>query len=176
MVNKKIYVVLTQTYSYVARTIKLVTSKEYSHVSISFDREFNNMYSFGRKIHWLPLPGGFIVEDINKGLFAKHESALIKVYEVDVTDKQYKNIKKVIEDIMVNNKGYNLAGLFLAYFKIKLNRNKYYCSEFVYEVLSDSSVGILDSDVIRFQPEEIIDNECFHEVYEGKIKDYIRTL
>ena len=53
---------------------------------------------------------------------------------------------------------------------IKVNRNKYYCSEFVYEVLSSDGINILDSNDVRIQPEELINSESFNKIYEGKIK------
>ena len=59
MENKKIYVVLTQTYSGLARTIKYFTKDTYSHASISFDKVCNEMYSFGRKFKYFPLYGIF---------------------------------------------------------------------------------------------------------------------
>ncbi len=127
---KKIYVVLTQTYSGISRAIKLFTHDTYSHVSISFDKNCNEMYSFGRKYKYFPLYGVFKKEKIREGLF-KNKKSLIAIYEVNVTDKQYDKIRKKINEIKRTNRGYNIIGLLLAEFKIKLNRNKYYCSEFV---------------------------------------------
>ena len=52
--NYKIYIVLSQTYSMLARTIKSITREKYSHVSIAFDENCDEMYSFGRK--WKHFP------------------------------------------------------------------------------------------------------------------------
>ena len=52
MVKKKdykIYVVLSQTHSMLAKTIKSITHEKYSHISIAFDANCEEMYSFGRK-------------------------------------------------------------------------------------------------------------------------------
>lgn len=172
MKNKKIYVVLTQTYTCLAKTIKFISKKKYSHASISLDKECKNMYSFGRKYDWFLIPGIFKKENIGKGLFVKNKNSLVAIYEVDVTSEQYEMIKSVIDRIKNNNSGYNIIGLLLAYFRIKLNRNKYYCSEFVYEVLSSEGVDIFDRNIKRFAPEEmVLDN--FNKIYEGKIRDYI---
>ena len=49
------------------------------------------------------------------------------------------------------NKGYNIVGLILAIFDFRVKRKKYYCSEFVYKVLSNDKVNIFPKkkDVIK---------------------------
>ena len=175
MNNKKIYVVLTQTYSGVSRIIKHITHDTYSHASIAFDKDCKEMYSFGRKYKYFPLYGVFKREDLRKGLFTNKKS-LIAIYEIEVSEKQYERVRKKINQIKKSNKGYNILGLLLARFKIKLHRNKYYCSEFVYEVLSSDDVNILDKKVILFRPEELIEHNDFNKVYEGKIRDFLAKL
>lgn len=169
--NYKIYIVLSQTYSFLARIIKSITDKKYSHVSIAFDENCNEMYSFGRKFRYFPFWGIFKREYLNEGLFL-NENANMAIYEINVTKEQYENIRKRIREIKDTNKGYNIAGLLLAYFRIKLNRNKYYCSEFVYEVLSSDGIGILNRKEVLFQPEEIISNINYNLIYEGEIKNF----
>ena len=171
---KKVYLVLSQTYSSIARAIKLVTKEKYSHASIAFDPKCKEMYSFGRKYRYFPLPGIFEEEKLTKGLF-KNKGALIAIYEIDITDEQYEKIRKKIKNIKKTNTGYNVIGLFLAYFRIKLHRNKYYCSEFVYEVLSSRGVDIYAKNKIRFKPMELIKRN-FKKIYEGEIRDYIKSI
>ena len=175
MKYKKIYVVLTQTYSGVARTIKYFTKDTYSHASISFDKNCNEMYSFGRKYKYFPIYGVFKKENLREGLF-KNKKSLIAIYELEVSEKKYNRIKKRVSQIKNSNKGYNILGLLLAKFRIKLHRDKYYCSEFVYEVLSSDNVNILDKNVVLFRPEELIMHNDFNKIYEGKIRDFISNL
>lgn len=127
------------------------------------------MYSFGRKYIYFPFYGIFLKEDLRKGLFSRNKNALVAIYEINVTDYQYNKIK----EIYLDNKGYNIMGLLLAHFRIKLHRKKYYCSEFVYEVLSNNKVKVLDNKKTLFKPEELIENKGFDKIFEGKIKDYI---
>ena len=173
--NHKVYIVLSQTYSGIAKTIKHITREKYSHVSIAFDENCDEMYSFGRKYRYIPFYGIFKKEKLDEGLFL-NKNAHMAIYEIDVTEKQFKNIKKKIKEIELNNNGYNITGLLLAYFKIKLHRNKYYCSEFVYEVLSSDGVDIIERDDKIFQPEElinrVIDNVQNNLIYKGEIKDF----
>ena len=173
MNEKKIYIVLTQTYTTIARIIKSITKDNYSHASISLDIKCNNMYSFGRKYIYFPFYGIFLKEDLRKGLFIRNKNALIAIYEIKVTKKQYNKIKDKIKEIELNNKGYNIIGLLLAHFRIKLHRRKYYCSEFVYEVLSNKEIEIYNKENTLFKPEELITNNRCVKIFEGKIRDYI---
>ena len=173
MNEKKIYIVLTQTYTTLARIIKSITKDKYSHASISLDIKCNNMYSFGRKYIYFPFYGIFLKEDLRKGLFIRNKNALVVIYEIKVTKKQYNKIKDKIKEIELNNKGYNIIGLLLAHFRVKLHRRKYYCSEFVYEVLSNKEIEIYNKENTLFKPEELITNNRFVKIFEGKIRDYI---
>ena len=173
MNEKKIYIVLTQTYTTIARIIKSITKDKYSHASISLDIKCNNMYSFGRKYIYFPFYGIFLKEDLRKGLFIRNKNALVAIYEIKVTKKQYNKIKDKIKEIEFNNKGYNIIGLLRAHFRIKLHRRKYYCSEFVYEVLSNKEIEIYNKENTLFKPEELITNNRFVKIFEGKIRDYI---
>lgn len=175
MDEKSVYIVLTQTYTNVAKIIKRITHDKYSHVSISLDPSCKTMYSFGRKYDIFPFIGIFKKEDITKGLFVKKEESIMAVYEIKVNNYKYKKIKERIKEIENNNKGYNIIGLILASFKIKLNRKKYYCSEFVFEVLSSNNIEILKKDKILFRPEEIVEGQNFKKIYEGKISEYNKT-
>lgn len=170
--DKKIYIVLTHTNSIISKMIKLFTKDKYSHISLSFNSKCNKMYSFSRKYSFFPFYGIFKIEDIRKGLF-KNNNSIIAIYELNVTNEQYNNIINKIDEISHSNKGYNIIGLLLAYFKIKLHRKKYYCSEFVYEVLSNDNIHVISNEKNLFKPEEIICNNSFKKIFEGKILDYI---
>lgn len=171
--EKTIYIVLTQTYTSVARLIKIFTRDKYSHASLSLTPRCNEMYSFGRKYIWFPFYGIFIHEDLRKGLFSRNKNSLVAIYEVKVSKYQYNRIKEKIKEIEKDNGGYNITGLLLAKFRIKLHRKKYYCSEFVYEVLSNDKVKIFDKNKTLFKPEELIINQGFNKIFEGKVKDYV---
>ena len=94
------------------------------------------------------------------------------IYKLNVTDDQYENVIEKINNIAKSSKGYNILGLLLAKFRIRLNRNKYYCSEFVYNVLSDSCVNILDKDKEIFKPMELSCIDGLELLYEGKVSEY----
>ena len=83
---KKIYIVLSQSYSILAKTIKLFTKDKYSHISISFNEDCTNMYSIGRKYKYCPFVGKYMNESIYKGLYSISPRAEILIYELSISD------------------------------------------------------------------------------------------
>lgn len=170
--KKKIYIVFSQTNTVLSKVIKLITRNKYSHVSISFDKRCETMYSFGRKYDINPFYGIFKVENINAGLF-KRNNAEIAIYEIEVTGIVYKNIKRNIKMIENENRGYNIIGLLLAIFDFRIDRKKYYCSEFVYNVLSRDNVGLIKKTKKSIRPQYIMDNiKDLNLVYCGRVNNY----
>lgn len=169
---KKIYIVLSQSYSMLAKTIKLFTKDKYSHISISFNEDCTNMYSIGRKYKYCPFIGNYMNESIYKGLYSASPRAEILIYELTISDEKYKNIKKLLDKYGIPCKGYNFLGLVLAIFNKKINRKKYYCSEFIYKILSDDSVKLFEKTKKIVKPMDFGKIENLKFVYEGKIIDY----
>lgn len=170
---KKIYLVMSQTGSILSRTIKLFTGHEYNHISLSFDEDLNCMYSFGRKYPNNPFIGVFVVEGIDKGTYLKFKNTKCKVIEVEVTDEQYgllcSNIAYMIDNI--DKYKYNLFGLFLAAFHICFHANdKFYCSEFVRNVLDYSDVDVSMIPEIA-HPTDFLSMD-HTDLYEGLLKEY----
>lgn len=75
------------------------------------------------------------------------------------------------------NTGFNVLGLLTAIFGYKLDRNKYYCAEFVYEAMNRKTFLLGDGKKhdSAIRPEDIVAlNSDFELIYEGRIKDFIR--
>ena len=87
---KKIYIVLSFTGTILSRIVKLYTRKEYSHVSISLDKDLKHMYSFGRLNPYNPFWGGFVQESPNYGTFKRFKNSKIKIYSMEVSDEELK--------------------------------------------------------------------------------------
>lgn len=169
---RSVYLVFSHSNTITSKMIKFFSKEKYSHVSLSLDDSCEYMYSFGRKYLYLSVIGCFNVENIHKGLYKIHKDSVMAIYKLNVTDNQYENVIEKINNIAKSSKGYNILGLLLAKFRIRLNRNKYYCSEFVYNVLSDSCVNILDKDNEIFKPMELSCIEGLELLYEGKVSEY----
>ena len=83
MNNREIYIVLSRTGTMFSNIIALFTQKEYSHVSLSLDSSFTQMFSFGRKIPSRVLPAGLVEENLYDGVFAMYPNSRCLVYKVN---------------------------------------------------------------------------------------------
>ena len=170
---KKVYIVLTYTGTLLSKLVKLYTKKEYSHVSISLDENLEKMYSFGRKNPYLILPAGYVHEGVDFGTFKRFKKTKTAIYSLQISDEQYSNLKKNIENFSKNKDSFdfNILGLFFAMFRIKLKREKHlYCAEFVKVVLDESNVVTNLPNCVRPDDFKYIDGLKL--VYTGELQNY----
>lgn len=170
---KKIYIVLTHTGTILSQIIKNYTKDEFSHVSISLDIELKEMYSFGRLNPYNPFWGGFVHEYINKGTFKRFCDTRVKVYSLEITEKQYEKIKNNIKQIEKERDSYkfNILGLLAAGFhkRIKMKRS-FYCAEFVKYVMEKAEINIELPEVVK--PEDFKKINGLQEIYIGLLRKY----
>ncbi len=170
--QKEIYLLLTDTNSWLTRLIKLYTKKPYNHASIAFDEKLEHVYSFGRKAPKNPFIGGFVKENIHEGLF-KHANGVI--YSISITEEQWQLINQYIQNIYAEKDAYryNFIGLFGFLLKRPINRkNAFFCSQFVATVLQESNVVKFNKPAPLVTPHDLEDAGIFHLVYQGKINAY----
>ena len=171
---KNIYIVLAHTGTILSRIIRFKTGAEYTHSSISLDKDLDHMYSFGRKNAYIALLGGFVKESVNFGTFKRFYKTEISVFEIPVTDEQYNIISEKIEYMKEHRKEYrfNILGLFCAGFNKKMQINKrYYCAEFVKRLLEVAGIDVSTlPDVIK--PEHFVKLPNAKLIYKGKLKKY----
>lgn len=139
---KKVYIVLSQTGTLFSRAIHLYTRDPYNHASISFDRNLEVMYSFGRRKRYNPMDSGFIKENFNEGLFVFFPDTYCCVLEIEVTDDEYKAMIDTINIFEQNeyNYRYNLMGVLSYTVGVPLSRKEhYFCSQFVSYILSKTN-------------------------------------
>ncbi len=170
---KKIYLVLTHTGTNLSKIIKNFTKDEFTHISIALDNNLEEMYSFGRLNPYNAFKGGFVQEHIDSGTFKRFKNTVAKIYYLDVTDKQYEDIKNNIKEIEKERKKYkfNIIGLFAVGFNVKIKKEKYfYCAEFVKYILEKSKVEINLPEIIR--PECFKNLDGAKEIYTGLLNKY----
>lgn len=137
--TRKIYIVISQTGTLLSRVLKVITRAKYNHVSISLDEKLESMYSFGRRRTYNPVWGGFVMESPHEGTFKRFENTKVIILEVCINDTKYEHLRRCVENMYVHKHtyGYNYIGLFLAILRIKHRSvRRYYCSEFVKEMLT----------------------------------------
>ena len=170
---KKIYFVLTYTGTILSKIVHVYTGQEFCHSSLSLDEGLTEMYSFGRYWAYNPFIGGLIKEEVDSGTFKRFHNTKAAIYSLEVTDWQYKKIKKEIKRMLNSKEKYtfNTLGLAAIVFDKKLKRkNKYYCSEFVKHLVDTGNIDNNLPDMVRPQDFENIDNVEL--VYKGKLKDF----
>lgn len=171
---QRIYIVLTHTGTLLSNLIKTYTKNEYSHVSIALDEELEDIYSFGRINPYIAFIGGLVKESLTSGTFKRFKKTNAAVYEIEVTDKQYDNIKKQIQKMMEHKKEYkfNVKGLFYVALNKKVKKPKtFYCAEFVKYVLENSNIDTSKLPEI-IKPEDFKKMANMELIYKGKLKKY----
>ncbi|MDU4883169.1 hypothetical protein [Clostridium sp.] len=174
MNNREIYLVLSRTGTMFSNIIALFTQKEYSHVSLSLDSSFTQMFSFGRKIPNKVLPAGLVEENLYDGVFAMYPNSRCLVYKINITDKQFNFLQDEINNFFENKDDYkySVLGTVTAYFNKPHKREYYYfCSQFVAELLINSGIYKTDKLPEVIKPMDLLEIENKTLFYEGFINE-----
>lgn len=173
--KKKIYVVMTQTGTFLSRLLKFLSKDVYNHASIALDDRLNDMYSFGRLNPYNPFVGGFVKESPHYGTFKRFTNTDAMIITLDVTEAQYDSVKAMLSKMYEEKEKYryNYKGLFAAFFGKRIEElNRFYCSEFVKHVLVEN--GIVDKTFFReiTHPADFTEIPNAKTVYVGKLRTY----
>lgn len=166
-----VYILLTRTHTLFARALHNVTGNRYTHSSIALDRQLDQLYSFARRYEHLPLPGGFIRENIFEGVYGRCMGADSMVLEVPVSQESYDYIERRISWMERRKReyDYDLIGVAMAGLGVQYVRPyKYFCSHFVSEMLVRSGAVIPPKHPSLMRPEDFM-NMGFEVVYEGPL-------
>src|SRR5699024_8190162 len=108
--DRLMYFLFTDTGTNLAKLINFFTGQQLNHVSISFDNELREVYSFGRKKPKNPFIGGFVKEDIQSD-FLKNSDCAVYVYPISEND--YRKIMQEIRSVAKDKDAYkyNIIGL-----------------------------------------------------------------
>ncbi|ASN03978.1 hypothetical protein [Virgibacillus necropolis] len=176
MGGRTIYFLFTDTGTYLSRAINYCTKEGLNHVSISFDDELQEVYSFGRKNPRNPFIGGFVKENIHDN-FLKNASCAIYAYHL--TDAEFQKVQAKIREIELQacNYKYNFLGLFGVMLQIEINReHAMFCSQFVATVLRDVEGFKLSKPDCFTTPSDIRGLSGLQLVFQGKLGDYKKTV
>ena len=173
--HKQIFIVITQTGTMLSRILKRITGAEYNHASLSLSRDLTRMYSFGRRHPYNPFWGGFVIESPHAGTCRRFSDTTAVILAGEITEERYAALEATLETMWARREqfSYNLGGLLLAYFHILWKRsNRYYCSEFVEDMLLQAEVrgaGDLRAHVV--QPIHFL-RLPHTRLYAGRLRDY----
>lgn len=159
------------TGSFPAKIVKTTTRYPYSHVAISFDRNCKTLYSFGRKRLNNFLVGGFVKQKSTDSFFKKFRFSQCRVFELAVTDEQYRNLQDLLNAFEANADKfhYDFCGLMLRtllHTPITFT-NHYVCSHFVAQALSDTGVYDFTYNPCMAKPRDFETMRGANEIYCG---------
>ena len=104
--NKCLYLVATQSNTFVSRMIRVYTKAPYNHISIALDEGLEKMYSFARQKPPFAFPAGFMHESMEKSLFGMLDHVPCQIYKIPVTEKQYEDVVNLIGEFEKNVSDY----------------------------------------------------------------------
>ncbi len=170
---RSIYVVLTRTNTVISRLIRYFTKDEYTHASISLDKELKYMYSFGRKWTYNPFIGGFKHENIDQGAYKFSKKLPGVIIELNVSEEQYFRAKRILNEFIYNSSDYKYN--YLGLINSIMHKENYYdyrflCSEFVYYVLNESNIINFDKPRNLVRPQDFLKLEG-NIIYEGDLRE-----
>lgn len=173
--TKKLYIIITHTPSVVSKIISGFTHTPYNHVSVSLDTELDRMFSFGRRYRYFPWIGGFVQESPHFGTLGRFPQTEAIVLTLDVDEAAYDEISEKLYDMLEHKNlyWYDTLGLLLAIFGKSYKRDRrYYCSEFVRELLVEHGIedGANFKDIVR--PMDFLQLPNTREIYRGKLCEF----
>lgn len=170
--EKKIYVLLSNPTTLVAKMIGLYTRAPYNHASIAFDPELREVYSFGRKHPFIPIFGGFVREDIHSGVF---EKATCAVYSCKVSAENYMRMRNFVKTFEDNDElyTYNFLGLLGIILNMELDgKNSFFCSQFVSRVFQEAGVNLLEKSAGLTTPSDLCGCPHLQLEFRGRLDTY----
>jgi len=176
MEERTIYFLFTDTGTYLARVINYCTKQSLIHVSIAFDHELKEVYSFGRKRPHNPFIGGFVKEDINSDFL---RDAACAIYSYTLSDHECEKVLQNIKAIEARKHlyKYNFLGLFGVLLRIEFEReHALFCSQFVATVLHNVKSFQVEKPHCLVTPADIRNLSGLQLVYEGKLGDYPKCM
>lgn len=155
---ERVYLVFTRSKSIVSTAVFLFTKAKFTHVSISFDEKLEYMYSFGRRLPLVNLPAGLVKEHLDQGFYAVYKKIPCEVYSMECTAESRDKAEEIIETMFRERLKYKFSAIGLVLCRLNIAQKRpyrYFCSQFVSEVLQDSGICTLEKDPSLIQPMDL---------------------
>lgn len=175
---KNVYLIFSFTGTYFSTFLSIMSGEKYIHVSLAFDEELKEVYSFGRHNPRWAFPCGFSEENFNR-ITKVFKKAVCQVYVLPLTNKEYKKLKNEVMKYKENkeNYRYNIVGLVPIQFNMICHRKHHYvCSQFIGKIFKDTKIHVFKKDYSIIRPNDIREMPRLSLKYEGKLMDYLRML
>ncbi|MCM1497214.1 MAG: hypothetical protein NC124_01985 [Clostridium sp.] len=169
MKKYKVNILLMRFPDNASKAISFFKQSFYTHVSIGLEEDLNTFYSFVWK--------GFLVEKITRYAKSERTPCPCLMYELEVSEKAYQKAKKILLEFESNKDIYHYAklGVVLGIIGIPLRqKNRYFCSQFVAEVLEKSNIQKLKKNSALYYPNDFNKLSEAVLVFQGSLKNFIK--
>jgi len=174
--ERAVFVVLTDTGTWLSRLIGFYTGQRLNHASLAFDEDLGEVYSFGRKNPANPFIAGFVREDMHGDWFLRRRDVSCAVFRCDVSDAQLRRIRQYVRQLYERRDKltYNLLGLVFVAAGIRFERrNAFFCSQFVASALAVGGVRLTDKPPCLTTPPDLAASGRLRPVFRGTLRQYI---
>ena len=175
MNESHIYLVFVKTDTLLSRSIGVITKSEYTHVALSLDSNFENMYTFGRIKPNNPFFAGLTIENFHTGIYQRSVNCPSLIYKIPVSAKQLDKLIEELNKYYSSDKKYkyNFLGLFAVLMDKSWKRdNHYFCSEFITYLLSKSDIWHSPKEPELTKPCDLINITNKEIFYKGYTSDF----
>jgi hypothetical protein len=172
--NSSVYIVLSQSRTWLSRTVKLFTGDQYTHSALALDESLEYMFSFGRRWARNPFIGCFKHESLGDDLYSSYSFLPGAVIQFPVSYETYRGVAAQLWRFLLDGHkfSYNYSGLIgnIAG-KGRPRHTRFFCSEFVYHVLHESGVCDLQKPRYTVRPQDLLGLGGTL-IFEGNLKAY----
>jgi hypothetical protein len=171
--KRSVFILLTRTSTPFSKAIHFVTHSDYTHASLGIAENSYDFFSFGRKKPYtLPTTAGFINENLAEGILLRNPDAPCILYRLQVPKQVYDNIEDKIHafETQYEQYSYSFLGTVLCFFNVPhAIKNKYFCSQFVAEILDSTNALQLDKSPSVYHPNDFRKETELEKYYEGTL-------
>jgi len=158
--KRSVYVLLTKQNSVTSRLVRLFTMNEYTHSSIALERD-GSFYSFN--------PGrGFTVE---RPIEKKRGETPCRLYRLEVSEEAFQEIESRIQWFIDHPQDFkfNYVGMVFTMLRIPVGfGNRYFCSQFVSDVLTTTGAASLRTRPNYYLPRHFLRESGLKLSYSGE--------
>ena len=159
MEKKVITILFSRYHTFMANFLHIVSGRGYTHASIALDEDDEYFYSFNSK--------GFRKEYPKKH---KNRNAKCVGFRLEISKEAYERIKATIEKFEAKKDKlyYSNMGIFCCFFQIPYKKqDRYFCSQFVAEVLHRCEVLKLKKKSSLYFPKDFLKHKELKLVFQG---------
>ena len=170
---RSIYILLTRPKTTFSKLIHIATLAQYTHSSLCVNDRLDTFFSFGRKQRLFPFPGGFVKEHLDSGYFGAHPNISCLLLELHVEESVFTSLRETIREMQKKAACYRYSVLGIIFLVLDIEhkrQNRYFCSQFIGELLSGSDALELPKDASLMQPIDFKYLPQCHEIYRGTLR------